>query len=155
MASSEGWLRRGWVGIGLLACLLWPGLSAVAAEPVAEPAAFVVVVRADSPVPSLTRDEVRDLFLGRSVPTVGLALSPLDVRDEPVRAAFYEKLIGWSVNRWRAHWARQVFAGLSQPPTLVGVGEVVPAVLRSPLAVAYLPAGQVLPAQARVVFELP
>lgn len=152
MASSEGWLRRGGAGIGLLLCL-WLGLwwPVLAAEPVA----FVVVVRADSPVPSLTRDEVRDLFLGRTVPTVGLALSPLEVRDEAVRGAFYERLIGWSVNRWRAHWARQVFAGLSQPPTLLAGAEVMPAVLRSPLAVGYLPAGQVLPAQVRVVFELP
>lgn len=110
-----------------------------------------VVVRADSPVPTLDRDAVHALFVLDRRGT----LTPLDLPEsDPARAAFYLRLAGKNLTMMRAVRARLVFTSAGRPPAQLDTGPLLTRLEADPLAVAYLPADQV-PPQLRVVFRLP
>jgi hypothetical protein len=61
---------------------------------------------------SLTRDEVADVYLGRTN-----ALKPLDLPESnPLRDAFYKKATDRDAAQIRAVWSRIIFTGRGQPP---------------------------------------
>jgi ABC-type phosphate transport system substrate-binding protein len=104
-------------------------LSAAAAG-----AADLVVVGNPSAGP-LTRDQVGDLFLGKSQ-----AMTPIDqVEGSPVYAEFYRKATGRDIAQVKATWARLVFSGKAQAPRqLPDAAAVKKAVAADPKAVGYI-----------------
>lgn len=97
-------------------------------QPLAEAhAELVVVVNARSGVAAMTRNEVINVFFGRSRQYFnGVEAQPVDLVDShPDRARFYNALIGKDVAEVNAYWSRQVFSGRLQPPTKVNSAEEV------------------------------
>jgi len=98
----------------LLAILLAGGGQGLAEE-------LVVVVHAGSGVERLNRDEVINLFMGRTrrLPS-GLAALRVDLAaTSPDRAQFYRALLGKELPEINAYWARLLFSGQSSPPRQV------------------------------------
>ena len=104
-------------------------------------AAPVVVVTQDgTPVTTLSRDEVADLFLGKRIITVaGRDLTPLDVNDDFLRESFYQGVAGMSAMRVNAYWARLVFSAQGRPPRKYPLSEVKKLVRSRSGLVTYLP----------------
>jgi hypothetical protein len=84
---------------------------------------------------ALSKDQVSDLFLGKSQ-----ALTPLDLSDSsPLYAAFYRKATGREVAQVKSTWSRVVFTGKGQPPKqLPDAAAVKKAVAADPKAVGYI-----------------
>ncbi|RVU44422.1 hypothetical protein [Rubrivivax rivuli] len=84
---------------------------------------------------ALSKDQVADLFLGKSQ-----ALTPLDLNDSsPLYAAFYRKATGREVAQVKSTWSRVVFTGKGQPPKqLPDAAAVKKAVAADPKAVGYI-----------------
>lgn len=131
----------------LLLCALLAGRAA---------ADVVVVVNSASGVPSLTRDEVVNIFLGRfrQLPS-GVPAAPLDLPAEhPDRVQFYRLLVHKEPSEIRSYWARLVFSGRTMPPRVAtGEDDLVTQVAGSRQAVGYLSAAPNDP-RIRVVFRL-
>lgn len=115
----------------------------------------VVVVRNDSEIGSLGRNEVVNIFLGRwrQLPG-GLQAKPL---DQPLQSAerqiFYQSLINKSVAEINAYWARLLFTGRVAPPLAMESTErTVDELLRNPNAIAYLERSR-MDRRLRIVFE--
>lgn len=132
----------------LAACLLALASSAAAAE-------LVVVVRADSEVGPLNRDDVINIFLGRyrQLPS-GRIAEPFDLPPQsPERPVFYEKLIGKTQAEINAYWARLLFTGRTSPPRIVPSTEkLLDTLVQNPLAIGYLDRARV-DRRLRIVFE--
>ncbi len=117
---------------------------------------MVVVVNQKIGVNKMTRDEVINVFLGRSQKlSSGVTALPLDLPGTSAdRELFYYQLTGKKINEINAYWARLIFSGRSSPPTQVGSQEeAMQMVIDNRSAVAYVRKSKVS-SLATVVFEL-
>jgi ABC-type phosphate transport system substrate-binding protein len=94
-----------------------------------------LVVIANPAVGPLTKDQVADLFLGKSQ-----AFRPIDQSDgSPVYAEFYKKATGRDVAQVKSTWSRIVFSGKGQAPKQMSDSAAVKkAVAADPKAVGYI-----------------
>lgn len=84
---------------------------------------------------AMTKDQVADVFLGKSQSSV-----PVDqVESAPIRAEFYKKATGRDQAQIKALWSRLVFSGKAQPPKeLPDSAAVKKAVAADPKAIGYI-----------------
>lgn len=95
----------------------------------------VVVTGAASSVSSLTKDQVADVFLGRSA-----ALTPLDQPESsPLREEFYTKVTGKTAAQAKSFWAKLAFTGKGTPPKEgASSAEIKKALAGNPALVSYI-----------------
>ena len=116
--------------------------STVALMASAEPRADVVaVVSSKSPITSLSKDQVADLFLGRMsrLPN-GALIVPVDQAEGSAAFdQFYEKIAGKSPAQIKAYWSKIIFTGRGQPPrALRNDEEVKKHLAQNPQAIGYI-----------------
>jgi ABC-type phosphate transport system substrate-binding protein len=94
-----------------------------------------IAVIGNSAAPSLTKDQVSDLFLGKSK-----SFKPLDLpSSSPAKAVFYQKVSGHDLSQVKATWSRLLFTGQAQPPKeLPDAAAVKKAVAADPKAIGYI-----------------
>jgi len=94
-----------------------------------------LVVIANPAVGPLSKDQVSDLFLGKSQ-----AFNPVDQLDgSAAYADFYKKATGREVAQVKATWSRVVFSGKGQTPKqLADSAAVKKAVAEDPKGVGYV-----------------
>jgi hypothetical protein len=81
----------------------------------------VAVVSAQSSITALDRNQVADLFLGKTnrFPN-GVQAVPIDQADGlAVRDEFYSKVLGRTAAQMKAYWSKIIFTGRGQPPPSV------------------------------------
>ncbi len=101
---------------------------------------IAIVAHQYSEAPTLTQQEVANLFLGIGQPFP--QLTPYDHNDPRLRKQFYRLIAGLSITSVRAHWAKQVFSGRGRPPAILATAQV-SRILRNELgAVTYVPLDQ-------------
>ena len=103
-------------------------------------AEVVLVVAKDSPIESLSRHEVNDIFMGAAtrLPRIG-KITPLDRSEDKLRADFYQNYIGKDLPQVKAHWAKFIFTGRGYPPkTVTSVDELKQALQKNPNAIGYV-----------------
>jgi len=88
----------------------------------------VAVVSAKSSITSLTKSQIKDIFLGRKTHFPdGSAAVPIDeIAGSAARDEFYSHYADMSPAQVRAHWSRIIFTGRGQPPktaSTVGVAK--------------------------------
>ena len=124
--------------------LLWWGI-ACAAEPERATRAIAIVVGRDSPVRTMTRDTLREIFLRRQrvwpdgSPVIPINLPPASmVRDE-----FSRLVLGRSTQDTVAYWNGRYFEGIVPPQVLPSAAAIRGFLAAEPGAVAYLPLSEV------------
>lgn len=134
----------------LVCCLIAISPAAFASDDI------VVIVNQGIGVNKMSREEVINIFLGRSrqLPS-GVTALPLDLPGtSPERGQFYLLLTGKSMNEINAYWARLIFSGRASPPSLVhSQEEAMQMVIDNRSAVGYVARNKVIPS-AKIVFEL-
>lgn len=128
----------------LLTLALWFGggvQSTVTSEQDAAHASVVVVVSPANPTTVLSRQEVQDIFLGRSAQFPdGRRAVPVDQSpDSAVRQAFSSGLLERTSAQIRSHWAKIIFTGRGRPPVDVADDDAVKSAIASnPHAIGYI-----------------
>ncbi len=105
----------------------------------------VPVVSAKSAVDHLSKQELTDIFLGRTARLPdGEQVVPLDQEEgAAARDQFYAIYIGKTAAQLRAHWSKIIFTGRGKPPQTVPNGPAVREfVLAHPHVIAYLDRSQ-------------
>lgn len=101
----------------------------------------VIVVSADNPTTMLSRQEIENIFLGRSAQYPdGRRAVPVDQSpDSSVRQAFSSHWLERTPAQIRAHWAKIIFTGRGRPPVDVADDAAVKSVIASnPHAIGYI-----------------
>ncbi|MES2369914.1 MAG: phosphate ABC transporter substrate-binding protein [Pseudomonadota bacterium] len=123
--------RVGCVVIGLLLGLDANGTAAD----------VVAVVSAKNPVTTLSKNQVVDIFLGKTsrFPD-GSPAVPIDqVEASAARDEFYASFVGKSPAQLKAYWSKIIFTGRGQPPKEVASSaEVKKLIARNPNAIGYI-----------------
>jgi len=135
-----------------LAALL---LAAPARLPGAGPH-LVIVVNADSGVFQVTREEVRNIFLGRQKRlSSGLPAVPVEQQyPASVRERFYRLLVDKDLAEISAYWARLFFTGQARPPMEEPSAEdVLKVITRNRGAIGLMEAGRTS-SRVRVVLDV-
>jgi ABC-type phosphate transport system substrate-binding protein len=103
-------------------------------------AAVEVVVVGNPAAAPLTKDQVADIFLGKSQ-----AMTPIDQAESAaIRAYFYKQATGRDLAQVKALWSRLMFSGKGLPPReLADSAAVKKAVAADPKAVGYIEKGTV------------
>ncbi|MGD8220723.1 phosphate ABC transporter substrate-binding protein [Pseudomonas thivervalensis] len=124
------------IGFAVAGLVLCAASAAVKAD-------VVVIVAVSSPVKALARNQVADIFLGKTsrFPGGGQAI-PIDLReDSPTRDEFYTTFTGKSAAQLKAHWSKIIFTGRGQPPQAVSSGaEVKKRLAENPGTIGYIDA---------------
>ena len=116
---------------------------------------IVVVVSAKSSVGKLTKDQVADVFLGKSTALPGASQAvPLDqAAGSKVRDEFYTKVTGQTQAQVKTTWAKLSFSGKGTPPkALASDDEVKQQLAANPNAIGYVDKSK-LDASVKAVFE--
>lgn len=104
-------------------------------------AEVVAVMSASGPAIQLSKEQVADIFLGRSnrYPD-GRRPVPIDQYEaNEARAMFYDKFVGKSSAQVRAHWSKMIFTGRGKPPRQVADGRMAKQLIaKDPNAIGYL-----------------
>ncbi len=113
------------------------GLMAFSGSASAEVA---VIANPTSGIASVSNDEIKRLFLGKSKTVGGNKATPVDQNDEStVREYFYKVVVGKTSSQLRAYWAKLVFTGKGKPPQQLGTdADVVAAVAADASLVGYV-----------------
>lgn len=101
----------------------------------------VAVVSAKSTVTTLSKTQLVDIFLGKSVrfPDGNQAM-PIDQSEgTPARDEFYTLIAGKTPAQMKAYWSKIIFTGRGQPPKAVaGSIETKKLVAANPHAIGYI-----------------
>jgi ABC-type phosphate transport system substrate-binding protein len=113
--------------------LILMALSALVAFSVQ--AQVVVVVGSNSSAAGMSKEQVANIFLGKST-----ALTPLDQPESsPLREEFYTKVTGKSAAQMKAHWSRMAFTGRGMPPKEGASSDDIKKILsRNPAMIGYI-----------------
>lgn len=113
------------------------GLGSMAAQA----ADIVPVVSARSPVTTLTKNELLDIFLGKRArfPDGNIAVPIDQAEGSSVRDEFYSQYADMSAAQLKSFWARIIFTGRGQPPKSVADGkDAKKRVAADPSAITYI-----------------
>lgn len=101
----------------------------------------VAVVSARSPVTTLSKNELLDIFLGRAnrYPD-GTTAAPIDQAvGSALRDEFYSKVAGQTAAQMLAYWSKIIFTGRGQPPpTVSNDAEMKKRIRDNPAAIGYI-----------------
>jgi hypothetical protein len=101
----------------------------------------VAVVSSRSAVTTLSKNEISDIFLGKTARFPdGSAAVPVDQTEgEAVRDEFYATFAGKSVAQVKAYWSKIIFTGRGQPPRAVANSLAMKKLLMgNPAAIGYI-----------------
>jgi ABC-type phosphate transport system substrate-binding protein len=101
----------------------------------------VVVVSAKSPVVALSKAQIEDIFLGKTLrfPDGAPAVAIDQAEGSPVRDEFYNKVSGKSAAQIKAYWSKIIFTGRGQPPPSVpNTIEMLKRISANPAAIGYI-----------------
>lgn len=121
--------------VQIVAAALTLGLGAPAMADV------VAVVSAKSPVTTLSKSQVTDIFLGKANRfPAGTQAVPFDQAEgSAARAEFYLKATGKSPAQLKAYWSKIIFTGRGQPPpTVANDIEMKKRISENPQAIGYI-----------------
>jgi len=134
------------IHVGLTICLT---TSVVVAD-------VVAVVSVKNPVTTLSKNQVVDIFLGKTVRFPdGSQVVPIDqVERSGTREEFYFKVAGKTPAQLKAHWSKIIFTGRGAPPEqVVNCLEVKQYLLEHPDAIGYIER-DLVDDSVKVVFSL-
>lgn len=129
------WVVR-FIGFAVAGLALGAASAAVKAD-------VVVVVATSSPVKTLARNQVADIFLGKAsrFPGGGQAIPIDQTEDSPTRDEFYTTITSKSAAQLKAHWSKIIFTGRGQPPLAVSSAtEVKKRIAENPDTIGYIDA---------------
>ena len=116
---------------------------------------IVVVANTQHTSIKLSRQEIRNLFMGGALSSLSYDLRAIALPPEnQTRVKFNTKVIGLTESRIQSYWAQMRFSGRKKPPTeLSNETLVIEYLQNNPGSVAYLPVDTEIPIGLTVLFQ--
>jgi len=98
------------VAVGFMVLLLGGNAYAVARE-------LAIVSNKDFPLNAITAAKVKEIYLGEKLTEGSVKLKPMEHNDEVLKNRFIEKVMGSSIDGYKAYWIKKFFQEGIIPPT--------------------------------------
>lgn len=118
-------------------------------------AEMLVVVDKNSPIQSLSENEVSNIFLAKTnyLKPVG-RVTPIELKEDSYKYEFYSKITGKTPAQVNSYWTTLIFTGRGKPPKVIrSLEELLKELANTPGAITYIPSSQ-LTSQLRVVYTV-
>lgn len=113
-----------------------------------------VAVIANPASPTLTKDDIKSLYLGfRTTLPDGSPAKVLVLKGDGVKDRFMREVLGIAYRDFRAHWLSKALSGEGAPPRELTAEEIIDIVKREKGAIGFIPAEKV-PEGVKVLIEL-
>ncbi len=100
---------------------------------------LAIIANHDYPMNSISAFVVKDIYLGEKTLERGVKIRPMDQRDEAIKRKFIERVMGNSVDGYKAYWIKKFFQEGVNPPTAKGSpSEVIQAISHTVGAIGYV-----------------
>src|SRR4030067_1766051 len=100
---------------------------------------LVIIANKDYPMNSISASSVKDIYLGEKTSEGGVKIKPMEQRDEAIKKRFIEKVMGSTVDGYKAYWIKKFFQEGVTPPTEKGTpSELVDAISNTGGAIGYV-----------------
>jgi len=115
---------------------------------------FAVVVGPDSPIHSLERQQVANIFLSKTNRlSDGSKAKPMELTNSDLRSLFYKAITSKSLQQVNSYWTVLIFTGRGKPPIVQDSREqLIKILLSDPHTIAYLSFDEI-PKELRIVYE--
>lgn len=100
---------------------------------------IVIIANKDYPLNSISASVVKNIYLGEKTSESGVKIKPMEQRDEAIKKRFIEKIMGSSVDGYKAYWIKKFFQEGVTPPTAKGTpSEIIQAISQTSGAIGYV-----------------
>ncbi|HZX48421.1 MAG TPA: hypothetical protein VFF47_04290 [Nitrospirota bacterium] len=100
---------------------------------------LVIIANKDYPLNSVSASVVKNIYLGEKTAEGGVKIKPMEQRDEAIKKRFIEKIMGSSVDGYKAYWIKKFFQEGVTPPTAKGTpSEIIQAISQTSGAIGYV-----------------
>lgn len=100
---------------------------------------LVIIANKDYPLNSISASVVKNIYLGEKTAEGGVKIKPMEQRDEAIKKRFIEKIMGSSVDGYKAYWIKKFFQEGVTPPTAKGTpSEIIQAISQTSGAIGYV-----------------
>ena len=100
---------------------------------------LVIIANKDYPLNSISASVVKNIYLGEKTAEGGVKIKPMEQRDEAIKKRFIEKIMGSSVDGYKAYWIKKFFQEGVTPPTAKGTpSEIIQAINQTSGAIGYV-----------------
>lgn len=128
MNKMMGWGFAIWVTV----LLLWGNVYATARE-------LAIISNKDYPVNTITADRVKEIYLGEKMSEGSIKIKPMEHNDESIKKKFIEKIMGSSVDGYKAYWIKKFFQeGITPPINKASSADVIRSVSQTSGGIGYV-----------------
>lgn len=117
---------------------------------------IAIVVPADSPIDSLSKHQVSNLFLSKTNRLAnGKKAILIEIRDYRLRDTFYRLISNKTPTQLKSYWTTLIFTGKGKPPrSFSSRQEMIDYMKRHATTISYLDSGEITP-EMKVVLQFP
>jgi len=124
--------------------------SVTLAEP--QKVEILVIKNISNPAQALTKNQLRNIFLGRNNYSFEPVIPPVKTIS---RMVFNTKIIGLNESRIQSYYAQMRFSGRARPPKeLKTVNDLIQYVVTHPKAITYVPKDTQLPEGIEIIYTI-
>ena len=125
------------VAVGFMVLLLGGNAYAVARE-------LAIVSNKDFPLNAITAAKVKEIYLGEKLTEGSVKLKPMEHNDEVLKNRFIEKVMGSSIDGYKAYWIKKFFQeGIMPPMNKASSADVLQSVAQTSGGIGYVWADEV------------
>ena len=100
---------------------------------------IAIIANQDYPLSSISASAVKNIYLGEKTSEGGVKIKPMEQRDETIKKRFIEKVMGSTVDGYKAYWIKKFFQEGVTPPTAKGTpAEIIQAINQTSGAIGYV-----------------
>ena len=99
--------------------------------------ANIQVVTSNNQQLSISKEEISNLFLGKTDQIQGIRLTPIDNINRACFEKFYRKVVNKSPEQLHAYWVNQIFSSNKKPPQKLSDSEITKRLLNHAQIISY------------------
>lgn len=116
---------------------------------------LVIITNKDYPASSISTGKVKEIYLGEKMSEGSVKIKPMDNNDEHLRRKFIEKIMGSTLDNYKAYWIKKFFQeGITPPPVKPSSSEMVQSVGNTSGGIGYVWADEVKSESVKILLKI-
>lgn len=137
------------ISAGLLLVMVWGVFSLAYTRELA------IISNKDYPTSTISTSKVKEIYLGQKMSEEGIKIKPMDQNDEHLRRRFIEKVIGSTVDGYKAYWIKKFFQeGITPPTAKASSSDMLHAVSNTSGGIGYVWADEVRGEAVKILLKI-